>query len=198
MHDPSTLARHYLLFFILPIWIAAGLADYYLHRRTLIEHTSGTRESVLHALQLGEAGLPVLMGLLLDINALVILLMLVALVLHEATALYDLHYTVHRRYISPLEQHVHSFLELLPLMGVSLISLLYWDQFSALFGFGTDAPRFTFAWKDPPLSPLYLALLFAAIGFFIILPFAEELWRCLQADQRRAVRSKANAITRAA
>jgi hypothetical protein len=196
--DPATLAKHYLLFFILPLWVAAGLADYYLHRRTLIEHTSGTRESVLHALQLGEAGLPILMGLLLDINALVILLMLVALALHEATALYDLTYTVHRRYISPWEQHVHSFLELLPLMGVSFISLIYWDQFSALFGFGTEAPRFTLAWKDPPLSPLYLALLFASIGFFIILPFAEELWRCLQVDQRRAARAKGESLKRAA
>jgi hypothetical protein len=196
--DPATLARHYLLFFILPLWIAAGLADYYLHRRTLIQHTSGTGESLLHALQLGEAGLPVLMGLLLDINALVILLMLVALALHEVTALYDLQYTVHRRYISPLEQHVHSFLELLPLMGVSFISLLYWDQFSALFGLGTEAPRFTFAWKDPPLSPLYLALLFALIGLFIVLPFAEELWRCLQADQRRAARVRDESMKRAA
>lgn len=184
MYDPSTLVRNYLLFIILPMWITAGLADYYLHRRTLIEHTSGTRESVLHAIQLGEAGVPVLMGLLLDINALIILLMLLALVLHEATALYDLYYTVHRRYISPLEQHVHSFLELLPIMGVSFVTILYWNQFVGLFGLGPEAPRFTLAWKQPPLSPVYLAGLCAAIVLLILLPFGEELWRCLKAARR--------------
>ena len=56
------LIRQYLLFFILPLWIAAGVTDYVLHRRTHIEDTSGTKESLLHALQLGEAGIPVLMG----------------------------------------------------------------------------------------------------------------------------------------
>ena len=68
MFDPALLIRHYLLFFILPLWIAAGLADYVLHRRTHIEDISGTKESLLHTLQLGEAGIPVLMGLLLEIS----------------------------------------------------------------------------------------------------------------------------------
>lgn len=184
MPDTATLIRDYLLFFILPMWIIAGLADYYLHRRTLIQHTSGTRESVLHALQVGEAGLPVLMGLLLDINALVILFMLIAVVVHEATALYDLYYTIHRRYISPLEQHIHSFLELLPLMGVSFVTILYWNQFVALFGIGPEAPRFALAWKEPPLSPVYLVGLFTVIGLMILLPFGEELWRCVKAARR--------------
>ena len=115
--DPASLIRQYLLFFILPLWIAAGLTDYVLHRRTHIEDTSGTKESLLHALQLGEAGIPVLMGLLLDINALVLLMMLVALLVHEATALWDVHIAIHRRYVGVFEQHVHSFLELLPTHG---------------------------------------------------------------------------------
>ena len=85
MPDPADLVRAYLLYFILPLWIAAGLSDYLLHRRTQIAHTSGTKESLLHLLQLTEAGLPVLMGLLLEINALVLLLMLFGLAAHQAT-----------------------------------------------------------------------------------------------------------------
>src|SRR4051794_20746916 len=84
MPDPADLVRAYLLYFILPLWIAAGLSDYLLHRRTQIAHTSGTKESLLHLLQLTEAGLPVLMGLLLEINALVLLLMLFGLAAHQA------------------------------------------------------------------------------------------------------------------
>lgn len=186
MDDPATLARDYLLFLILPLWLAAGLADYFLHRRTLIEYTSGTKEPLLHALQLTEAGVPVLLGVLLDINALVILVMLVALALHEATALYDVHYTVQHRYISPWEQHVHSFLELLPLMGVSVVCILHWGQVLALFGAGTETARFSFGWKDPPLSPLYLTALFGAVIGLVVVPFGEELWRCLRAARRRS------------
>lgn len=71
---------------MLPLWIAPGVTSCMLHRRTHIEDTSGTKESLLHALQLGEAGIPVPMALLLEINALVLLMMLVAVLVHEATA----------------------------------------------------------------------------------------------------------------
>lgn len=40
-----------------------GLADWWLHRSSDIEHTAGTRESVFHSLLLTEAGLPILLGL---------------------------------------------------------------------------------------------------------------------------------------
>ena len=129
---PCQSCRPYLLYFILPLWLLAGLSDYVLHKRTHIEDNSGTKESVLHALQLGEAGIPVILGLLFDINALIIAIMLVALVVHEATALWDVTYAHTRRYISPLEQHVHSFLEVLPIMAVSFVTVLYWDQLQAL------------------------------------------------------------------
>ena len=180
MVDPAVLIRQYLLFFILPLWMAAGLADYVIHRRTRIEDTSGTKESLLHALQLGEAGIPVLMGLLLDINALVLLLMLVGLLAHEATALWDVHVAIHRREVGVLEQHVHSFLELLPLMGVSFVSILYWDQFLALFGMGSDPARFEFRPKPHPLSLVYVVGTLSAVGLFTILPYGEELWRLSQ------------------
>jgi len=42
--------RRYLLYFIMPLWMVAGLLDWYHHRRTKIEKTAGTRESMIHAL----------------------------------------------------------------------------------------------------------------------------------------------------
>jgi len=186
--DPASVVTSYLMYFILPLWIAAGISDYLLHRRTQIEYTSGTKESVLHLLQLSEAGLPVLLGLLLEINSLVILMMLVGLLAHEATAMWDVKYAITRRYVGPLEQHVHSFLELLPVMGVSFVTILYWDQFMALFGLGEEAARFDIQLKDPPLPLGYLLTLFSAILLCIVLPFAEECWRCLTISRRRAER----------
>src|SRR5512146_1114901 len=115
------LLRQYLLFLIFPLWIVAGLADYVLHKRTRIEETAGTKESLLHLVQLGETGIPVVFALLLDINALIFLVMLTGLVLHEVTALWDVSYASRRRYVSPLEQHVHSFMEVLPLTALLLV-----------------------------------------------------------------------------
>lgn len=181
--DPSLLVQHFLLYFILPLWLLAGLTDYFLHRRTQIERTSGTKESVLHALQLGEPGIPVVLGLLYDINAMIIGIMLIALVTHEITALWDVTYANTRRYIGPLEQHVHSFLEILPLMAVSFVIVLHWDQFLALFGLGIRQAQLGFHLKVNPLSPFYLGVLFSSIAVFILVPYAEELWRCINTAQ---------------
>jgi len=187
MIDPATLVRPYLLYFILPLWLLAGLSDYILHKRTHIEDNSGTKESVLHALQLGEAGIPVMLGLLFDVNALIIAIMLVALVVHEATALWDVTYAHTRRYIGPLEQHVHSFLEVLPIMAVSFVTVLYWDQFQALLGIGAQPARFEFRPKANPISTPYLLAFFSSIVIFIVVPYSEELWRCLKAGRRRGL-----------
>ena len=183
--DPAILLRQYLLYFILPVWLLAGLIDYFLHKRTHIEDNSGTKESVLHALQLGEAGVPVILGLLFEINALIIASMIVALLAHEATALWDVTYAHNRRYIGPLEQHVHSFLEVLPIMAVSFVTILYWDQFQALLGMGSQNPRFEFLPKADPISTPYLLAFFGSIAIFIGIPYGEELWRCLKAGRRR-------------
>ena len=176
----ALLVRYYLLYFILPLWILAGMTDYFLPKRTRIENTSGTKESILHLLQLTEAGVPVVLGLLFDINALIMAVMLGAVVLHEATALWDVTYAHTRRYLGPLEQHIHSFLEVLPIMAVSFVTILYWNQLLALVGVGTEAPRFELRTKTDPLPTAYLIALFSSIAIFIVLPYGEELWRCLR------------------
>lgn len=188
MLDPATLLRHYLLFFILPLWMAAGLTDYVLHKRAQIEDNAGTKESILHALQLGEAGIPVVLALLLEINALIFLVMVLAFILHELTSLWDVSYASSRRDVSPLEQHVHSFMEVLPLMALSFVTILYWNQFVALIGLGPEPPRFELRPKSNPLSTGYLVGLFLCIMLFVVLPYGEELWRCLRASRSRHIR----------
>ncbi|MGZ3585148.1 MAG: hypothetical protein ACXVCT_20590 [Ktedonobacterales bacterium] len=59
----SVATHRYLLYVVLPTWLAAGFADYLFHRRTKIEQTSGPRESLIHWLMMTETGIPVLMGL---------------------------------------------------------------------------------------------------------------------------------------
>jgi hypothetical protein len=152
----ATATRRYMLYFMLPLWIAPGFLDYLCHRKTKIETTSGTQESIIHALMMTEAGIPVVMGLLFEINTGVLLMMLLAFFAHWATAFWDVAYASDRREVKPNEQHIHSFLEVLPFCAVSFILCLHWNQFAALFGVGPERPRFSLKGKQPPLSTRYV------------------------------------------
>lgn len=77
---------------MLPLWLAAGFADYLCHRAAHIERTSGWKESALHLLQFAEMAVPLLAALFLEITSGVIALMIVFLTLHEATAILDVPY----------------------------------------------------------------------------------------------------------
>lgn len=75
--DAAEITRNVLMFFILPLWLVAGFADYLCHRAANIAQTSGWKESVLHLLQFAEVGAPILAALFLVINTLVIGAMIV-------------------------------------------------------------------------------------------------------------------------
>lgn len=96
-----------LMYFVLPVWLAAGFADWLCHRATHIESTTGAKESVIHLLMFAEVGVPLLAAIFFEINAGIILLMIVAFFVHEATALWDVSYAVGGRKVTPFEQHVH-------------------------------------------------------------------------------------------
>ncbi|WP_245310130.1 hypothetical protein [Bradyrhizobium jicamae] len=57
---PVEVLRAMLMYFVLPLWLAAGFSDYLCHRATHIEKTSGWKESVLHLAQFAEMAVPVL------------------------------------------------------------------------------------------------------------------------------------------
>jgi hypothetical protein len=161
----------------MPMWLGAGLVDWHLHRRTHIEEVAGPRESMVHWLLFTETGVPVLLGLFCEVNAAVLLTSYVAVGLHSATAYWDQVYAEPRRRVSPVEQHVHSMLEMAPVMAAFLLTALHWDQGIALIG--QDQPRFRIRLKrrDPLSRPARLRLL-AAMAVFGLLPYAEEMWRC--------------------
>ena len=162
---------------LFPVWLFAGLGDYLCHRASRIELTSGFRESAIHLLQAIEIGIPLLAALLFEINSLVLLVMIVAVLIHDATALWDVTYTEPRRRVLPFEQHIHSYLEILPMIAVSVAALLHHEAFLAIFGAGATDADFALRWKRDPASIAQIAsvlgLLFAVQG----LPLAEELLR---------------------
>jgi hypothetical protein len=181
--------RKFLLGFVLPLWLTAGVADWLCHRRTDIEHTTGPAESAMHLLMLSEAAVPVLAGLFLDITSPVLLLMAGAFLLHEATALWDVTYASRRRAVTPVEQHVHSYLEMVPLMALSFVAVLHWPQVLALCGAKGYRQDWGIRRKPQPLPMRYVAPMLVAMVALEWAPYLEEFWRGAKAARDPAATS---------
>ena len=166
-----------LVFVILPLWMAAGLADYLCHRATSIQTTSGTRELILHLVQFALVGIPISLALFLETNAGYFALAILFILLHHAVAAVDLVYANPRRHVAPREQMVHSFLEILPITALFLLAVLYWRQFLALFGLGADQPVFAFHLRLLPIG--FVITVLAAAFLLNLVPYIEELSRCI-------------------
>ena len=184
MHPSSDPQMLLLLYFVLPVWLLAGFADWLCHRATNIETTTGLKETYIHILMFLEMGLPLLAALFLEINALVIAFMIVLFFCHEATALWDVSYAVTARRVSPIEQHVHSFLEMVPLMALLLVISRHWPQFLALFGFGEEPAQFALKKRTDPLPGNYIVAVLTGIFVLELLPYLEEYWRGKKAKKR--------------
>lgn len=117
-----------LIWGLYPLWLLAGAGDYLCHRRTDIEHTSGSRESRYHVLQFICLLLTFASAVLLK-PGIVTYAVMIALVLgHSVLAFVDVDYTDGRRFISPLEQTVHGYMEVLPWVAVVLFGILHWPE----------------------------------------------------------------------
>ena len=165
--ESQRLILNFMLWCLLPLWVIAGVADYSLHRRTSIETTSGFTESKLHVLEAAEVGALLFLGLFLQSTTLVLWLMVVLALAHTLSALWDSAWTAPRRLISPLEQHVHSHLEYIPLIAVSLLVLMHWGQ----------PWDFSFRWRDPAVPLPYLLAVLLPIFLVQGVLLGEETWR---------------------
>jgi hypothetical protein len=165
-----------LVFIVLPLWVVAGFADYLCHRASGMTGVTGPRESLIHWLMVAEVALPLLLAVFFRINALLLALMIACLVAHEITGYLDLKLAMATRKVTIFEHQVHSVLEVIPLTAMLLVMALHWPQAQALFGFGQEAADFSLGPKQLPrwgeiIPPA------AAFLLFVIVPYAEELWR---------------------
>lgn len=99
--------------------------------------------------------------------------------MHDATALLDVSYAVTKREVTPIEQHVHSFLEMVPVMATSFISVLHWPQLLALLGIGPNRPDWNIRWKTRPLPANYTSAILAAQVALEWVPNLDEFARTL-------------------
>lgn len=183
----SSDAEHSLirmfLYYLMPAWLAAGVADWWWHKRTDIEHTAGTPESLLHAVMFAEVGVPILLGLLAKLNAGALLAMWSAAIVHEFTAWWDVGYAIKRREVTPREQHTHSFLEVLPFTACVAASCLHWDELRSLVGLGRK-PDFALRIKERKIPDRYWPFI-AGMVIGITAIYGNELYRCRRARRER-------------
>ena len=176
--DSALMAQYLLGFFVLPLWIAAGFADYLCHRAARIEQNSGISESILHLLQFALMAIPVTMVLLLEVNGGVILTALLCVLLHHAAAYIDVMYADGARKIPPREQMIHSLLEVLPIAAMLLLIVAHPQQSGALIGISGIGADFTFRLGNLPRS--YVMSMIGVTILLNALPYGEEFLRCLR------------------
>jgi hypothetical protein len=181
----NVLLLDIVMYVCLPLWLIMGFIDWYCHRKSKIEETTGWRESILHAIMGLQVGIPIVLGLYFEINVLQFMIMFAVLVFHEVVAHMDVKYALNTRKISILETHVHSFMEVLPFVVVALIIIMKWPAFVDLITFNWEG-NMGLAWKRVPLHHSYMTAYFCTLIIIDIVPYMEELWRCYRYRQLKA------------
>lgn len=108
--------------------------------------------------------------------------MIAFLLLHDETALWDVSYAVKRREVRPIEQHVHSYLEMVPLMAVAFVCVQHWPELRALFGF-RGRRDWPIRWKRRKLPWRAVGPLLGAMVALECAPYLEELVRAVRAER---------------
>jgi hypothetical protein len=181
--DVEKATRRFLNFVLLPVWVVPGFCDYLCHRASKIERTSGTHESLTHMLMISSTGAGVAAAMFFEVNELVLTIMTASALTHEGVVVWDVGYAAKLRRQSPFEQHMHSFLEVLPFTALAFTVCLNPDDVAALFGRGKRPRRFRFERKRHPAPPLYLLSIVALVTAMLVVPYTEELLRCYRVDR---------------
>lgn len=167
--EQSSALTVFLALVLYPLWLGAGAVDYVCHRRTLIAATSGTTESNYHVAQLCCAAVIVVGAALFEPSVPLTAVLTVAVVLHTVLAYLDVRYTQPKRYVSPLEQQAHSFMEVLPIIAVMLLAVL------GLEATGAALNMREMGWPT--------GLVVASFILFAGMPVFEERWRIARASR---------------
>ena len=150
-----------------PAWLLAGAFDYWCHRRSSIERTSGATEARYHLAQLATIAVIVFGIAFFEPSRAVFVIVVVTSLVHTVLSYFDVQFTERRRYISPLEQHVHAVLDIVPLAAIALWLVMEW----------ATASSWTIQLRDPMLESSWVIAIIVSVLFVAGCPVLEELWR---------------------
>ena len=170
-------------------WLLAGFADFACHRRTDLPHTSGLAESLLHLAQLSVLGAGICLGLAFEIDTPVLVTLCLLVAVHAGVGYLDTRVAWPRRDIRPFEQHVHSVLDMAPIIGLAAVIALHLDAFTS--------PALQWRWRDSPLPLSVWASVLLPARALCWWPALIELraaWRAARRDAGTAVPGSGAAV----
>jgi hypothetical protein len=183
-HIPiDQLLFHVILYGCLPLWLIMGCIDWYCHKASMIEKTTGVKESIYHIVMGAQIGVPVFLGLFFEINVLLLLIFLFMLILHEWCAHHDVKYALDTRKITMLETHVHSFMEVIPFVVVLLLVCMRWSAFVDLITLNWGG-QLSFVLLNTPVDRTYIAGYVTFMLLADVVPYIGEFVRCVRYRKR--------------
>jgi hypothetical protein len=154
------------------VWVVAGFVDFACHRRSDLPHTSGLAESMAHLFQLAVIGVAVVLVLALEATRPLVLAVLALVLLHAVAGYVDTRIAFRRgRVITPLEQHVHSVLDIAPWAG--------WGTLAAVAAWGDGSLQL----RSPTVPPMGWGIVLVPSVLLCVVPALFEY-----AAARRAAR----------
>lgn len=173
MADPMLLA--YLGYLA---WLLAGFGDFMCHRRADLPHTSGLRESVLHLVQLALIGSAIVLGVLFEIGRTVAVILLSVVIAHALIGYLDTRVAFAKRVLVPLEQHLHSVLDMAPWIAFACAVALGWPD--------AIAPGWRWVLRVDAFDPARLGAVLVPAGLLCGVPALLE-WRACLAARREGL-----------
>jgi hypothetical protein len=158
-------------------WLLAGASDFLCHRRTDLPHTSGLGESRMHLLQLAVCGSGLVLWLALAPGLSLLSMELALVVAHAVFGYLDTRQAFGRRVISPIEQHVHSILDMAPIIAFGILLGSQWPA-AWQHGWGLTI-------RQPPFAPALWILVLAPALLLCVLPALLEFRSAWSARERR-------------
>ncbi|WP_208415145.1 hypothetical protein [Xanthomonas arboricola] len=149
------------------LWLTVGAVDFQLHRASSIESTSGLNESRLHLVQIAILGLATILWLCFRASQPLFAILLGLVCLHAITGYWDTRVAYPKRALRPLEQHVHSILDVAPWVAAGAV---YWS-------IPNKHIETAVAFEPAPMA-LWLFAIVPAL-FLTVLPALFEFRRCL-------------------
>jgi len=160
-------------------WLLAGSGDFFCHRRTHLATTSGIAESAAHLVQLALLALAIVLGLALRPSVGLLVSLGVLVVMHAIVGYVDTRTAFSKgRVILPVEQHLHSILDMAPIIGYAVYAAWAWPEASA----GGAA----FGLRDPPPGPAGWAMVLLPAIVLCVLPALLEFRSAWKARWRDA------------
>jgi len=178
LHDADIHALPtWIAFALYWVWTIAGCLDFACHRATNLPATSGLAESRLHLVQLALCGAGAVMWMALEPTAGLAAVLGVIVLVHAWAGYRDTRAAFRAgRTILPVEQHLHSVLDVAPWVALAATAWLAWRE---------PQTQWSLVLRDTALPPLAWANVLVPALLLCVVPALLEFRDALRVARTR-------------